>query len=615
MQIIVKKLILENFRDISQTFEFNAGRNRFSGPNGCGKTTVFDSITWLVDDKDSMGNKKFAIKTIRDRVPMSRAKHSVFGCFDVDGGKEFRFGKVFAEKWVKNRKDGNQISYYIDGMDVESAVKVSRTKYVAAILEAFGPNYRLATDPHFLPEMHWKERRAILEKMTASIDREAIIDGISGLRDMLVQTDEEGKAIGSRSVEDQKTFVDQRLKKIGDDLIEINAGITANSGIVENAGGLSGNEPQKAVDDAKLKVSEAKLKINDFETGDRSGESGELKILNADLFNLRKSFQETKAEANERNQKRINDIRVIDQEIKNHGQDLDDHRSMRAKLLAEYKALNSKTPDGHPCIHYNESCPYFGTEITAEVLADSNENFNSIRAEGIRENIARGKDVAKEIKLIEGYLKELSGQKTALEEMLPPKILGLDADPAEAALNEKIQALGSQAQAKEVPIELTAALVLAEDRLEIAQNQRASISAVSESQTKADDLRRKKTRLSGEADGLNAFLVRFEDYNNKVSDATEAPINALFSLVNFKMFVTQENGVIAPCCDVFDNDMRPWNGAMSTGEKIGAGLDMLKTCSKFYGVRGPVFIDNIESFTGVIDLDCQHIELRADEGL
>ena len=153
--IILKSLTLVNFRDVTGSFDLQLGRNVFSGPNGSGKTTLFDAVEFNRTGKDSQGKTDFAVKTIVGGSPVAKGEHNVTAVYDVDG-KTLELSRTFFEKWSKKRgdaeatKDGNQTRYAVDG------IETTKTKYNAAIDQAFGPDYALCSDLSAVTGMAWK---------------------------------------------------------------------------------------------------------------------------------------------------------------------------------------------------------------------------------------------------------------------------------------------------------------------------------------------------------------------------------------------------------------------------------------------------------------------------
>ena len=90
-------------------------------------------------------------------------------------------------------------------------------------------------------------------------------------------------------------------------------------------------------------------------------------------------------------------------------------------------------------------------------------------------------------------------------------------------------------------------------------------------------------------------------------DMLEGKINAKFKNVNFKLFETQVNGGLNEICEVLVNGV-PFNEA-NLGGKINGGLDIINTLCDHYNVYAPIFIDNRESITKIIDVKSQVINL------
>ena len=119
MNIELKKLELLNFKGIKEkTIEFGRETNIF-GRNETGKTTIFDSFTWLLFGKDSSNRSDFNIKTIdKNGEFIHGLEHQVIGVLDVDG-KEVILRRLLKENWVKKRGfaeavfSGNTTEYFI----------------------------------------------------------------------------------------------------------------------------------------------------------------------------------------------------------------------------------------------------------------------------------------------------------------------------------------------------------------------------------------------------------------------------------------------------------------------------------------------------------------------
>lgn len=98
-----------------------------------------------------------------------------------------------------------------------------------------------------------------------------------------------------------------------------------------------------------------------------------------------------------------------------------------------------------------------------------------------------------------------------------------------------------------------------------------------------------------------------EQFNKARIDALEGKINERFKFVNFKLFETQVNGGEVPTCKALINGV-PFSDA-NTASKINAGIDIINVLCDYYKVTAPIFIDNRESVSQLIDSPSQIINL------
>jgi DNA repair exonuclease SbcCD ATPase subunit len=605
MKITLKKLILDNFRNISEAFEFNDGRNVFSGPNGAGKTTLFDAISWLLKGKNSQDKADFEIKTIKAGQRMKKANHSVEAIYDIDGNGYIKFGRVFKDKMVKKRgsaektKDGNETAYFVDGLEI------SKTKFNAKVSETFGPHFWACSDIKHVVDLHWKERRELITPMIDSVDNDSIVDSIEGLRPLM----------GKRTIEDAKVYADQRKKKVNEELTALNAKLEERSEDTEQTTGISLEDAQKAVVFAGAEVDKAQAAIDDFQSGDKSDFIEQLSNLNNDLLKAQTDFQEKKRLAQTKESQRLNDISNVKDDFDNELQNLSEHKEKLDALRADYSRIKARTPDSHPCKHHSEACPYFGLDVPEDFKKRADEQFNRNKSKDLEDNISRGKDVAAEIVLIEKSISEFEAKKKELEAVEAPSILKSEENTEIHKLKGDIEELklAMEEDKKETPPALLEALQSAKEKQTKAQETVAEVKARSGSQTRIEDLKAEKVKLSAELDKISLFLSKFELYNKALAEQTEGPVNELFKPVKFRMFQTQENGTIIPACDVMDSENRPYNGALSNGEQIKAGETIVRVFQKFHDVDCTVWFDNAEALTSPIELDCQVVELRASD--
>ena len=98
MQIKLKSLHLENFKGVN-AFDVTFGdKTKIKGQNAAGKTTIFDSFTWLLFNKNSAGEEKFNLRPLdSDGKPIHNVDINVVATLEADG-KDVELAKVQKEK-------------------------------------------------------------------------------------------------------------------------------------------------------------------------------------------------------------------------------------------------------------------------------------------------------------------------------------------------------------------------------------------------------------------------------------------------------------------------------------------------------------------------------------
>ena len=92
----------------------------------------------------------------------------------------------------------------------------------------------------------------------------------------------------------------------------------------------------------------------------------------------------------------------------------------------------------------------------------------------------------------------------------------------------------------------------------------------------------------------------------------EEKINSKFKYARFKLFKTNINGGIEEVCETIFNGV-PYSSGLNNAARINVGLDIISTLSEHYGVTAPIFVDNSEAVTKLIDINSQVISLVVSE--
>ena len=64
MELKLTSIHIENFKGVKSQDVTFSDKTRICGANATGKTTVFDAVTWLLFNKNSLGAEKFDLRPI-----------------------------------------------------------------------------------------------------------------------------------------------------------------------------------------------------------------------------------------------------------------------------------------------------------------------------------------------------------------------------------------------------------------------------------------------------------------------------------------------------------------------------------------------------------------------
>ena len=256
------------------------------------------------------------------------------------------------------------------------------------------------------------------------------------------------------------------------------------------------------------------------------------------------------------------------------------------------------------------------------------QNFNQNKA-GILKNITeKGTEKSKEV---EKYKKKVSENESALK----------NANEKLETLNNKKAELQGKIDNFEVVVDLDSNKEY-QDTLNQIKVLEAELSEPVEGNSQVEALKDKKQSLESELEQINHELgykeiniktkTRIKELQDKEKSLAqqiadfekqdfmcnefiktkvqlmESSINSKFKYVKFRFFKTQVNGGIEEDCEALIDGV-PFSTNLNSGARINAGIDIINTLSNHYGIKAPIFIDNRESTTRLIDIDSQIVNL------
>ena len=256
---------------------------------------------------------------------------------------------------------------------------------------------------------------------------------------------------------------------------------------------------------------------------------------------------------------------------------------------------------------------------------DETKTFNAEKASRLESVSLKGKSLAdknkaltEEIEAIDKRIAIAQGQLEVFQidlDILAAEIAELDdqikyakqsAEPFEsskeyAALQVEIDKIQS-----EIENEQEQAATFREGLQDSLNEIQSGIAAVNESLAKFETLdkatkrkeqliqeQKEKTIRAGEIEKQLFLLDEFT--RTKVSLLTDR-INSQFEITSFKLFEPLQNGSLKEVCVPLFKGLE-FTGAISNGERVNVGIDIINTISRLQGISVPIFVDNAESVT------------------
>ncbi len=621
------KLELLNFKGLkSFTINLN-GDVVIRGDNATGKTTVFDSVCWLLFGKDSLDRADFEIKTLDDGEPIHKVNHEVTGIFTLDEGGTVELKRVYREKYSSPRGGdvtltGHTTDYFVDG--VPKKEKEYKEMVSSLVDESI---FKLITNPLYFNETYsWQNRRKLLLEMCGDISDEDVIASHDELRRL-------AELLEGRTVDDHRKVVAAKKTAINKELdmipIRIDEAVRNKPETVSDKtklirdietldSGIDEVEKQKAIIQNGFSSTEKESKIRDIKRQIAAQKSEILSDYHKQKQHLRGEYEAslTKLKMVEVDRDRCADRRdELNKEIERESKRI-------ATLQSEFDAFNAQ--------QFNkESCPTCGQALPVDKQEILEAEFNTNKSKKLEE--WKG--------LIESAVK-LKGNYEEQQEIMASKIdsLTTEASQYNDAYNVKFKEYEaySEPNLEDNPVyaDLKAQLFL----LEIEDEPGADTEELTKLDEELSSMKSKKAGLETELnkfkliDDINHRIFELENQQQKLVaeknaldeasflmdefikakvNMLEDVINSRFKLARFKMFNVMINGNIEECCETTYKGV-PYR-SMNNAARINVGLDIINALTSYFKVNAPVFIDNAEAVTEFVPVNSQTIKLIVDE--
>lgn len=629
------KLELLNFKGLTSFTLDLKGDVVIRGDNATGKTTVFDSVCWLLFGKDSLDRADFEIKTLDGGEPIHKVNHEVTGTFTLDEGGTVELKRIYREKYSSPRggevtMTGHTTDYFVDG------VPKKEKEYKEIVNSLVDENiFKLITNPLYFNETYsWQNRRKLLLEMCGDISDEDVIashDDLKALTDIL----------SGHSVDDHRKVVASKKATINKELdmlpVRIDEALRGKPEVTADPEVLRINIDTLNADIEKLENDKALL---------QNGHS--IVDKRAELKNVQRKImaRETELQIEYKKQSALksNEYDSVVAEIHNMTSKLKDVRRRRIdankeidylqnavnELSLEFEAINKEAFT----IDIDTNCPTCGQPLPEDQIKSSRDkaelNFNKQKSKRLEEinNMIGLKNNA--IANIKEKLQELDAESKntagidAKErrkadlineiELLKPPVLEDDEVYSDLKAEELMLQMAIDDDNSDHSEEITELEIKISDnktermKLEQELNKFAEIKRI---EARVSELEAKQAELSEDKMKLDEASYLMDEFVKAKVNMLEESINARFKLARFKMFNVMLNGNVEECCETTYKGV-PYR-SMNNAARINVGLDIINALTSYYKVNAPVFIDNAEAVTEFVPVNSQTIKLIVDE--
>lgn len=621
------KLNLQNFKGIRNSeFDFGGIDATIYGDNATGKTTVFDSLCWLLFGKDSLDRADFEIKTLENGEPIHKVNHEVEAEFLNDDGNSFTLRRVYREKYSSPRGGDTKLTGHTTDYFINE-VPVKEKEYKQYINDVIAEDvFKLITNPLYFNEQYsWQNRRQLLLKMCGDVDDESVINSRSELTRL-------AELLNGRTVDEQRKIVAAKKTAINKELDMIPVRIDE---ALRNKVDIAASESKLTTDIETLNKSIDELEsqkatiINGFSSTEKRSKIDEIgRQLKARQSEVLSIYNSEKRRKRGEYEALLTQLKIIESEHDRYtdraydlAKDIERGSKRIETLQAEFDTFNAQ--------EFNkEACPTCGQPLPEDKQTELEVAFNSEKAAKLEEwqaliesakKLKANYEEQREVLIVkaDGLIKEIEDKTKAYESKfkeyesyLEPNI---EDDPDYKELKAELFLLeldeGEEANDKEVA-RLDEEISSVKEKRAALETELNKYTLNADIQKRVIELESQQQKLATEKNLLDETSFLIDEFVKAKVDMLEESINSHFEYARFKMFNVLVNGNIEECCETTYKGV-PYR-SMNNAARMNVGLDIINALTKFYNVTAPVFIDNAEAVTDFIKCNSQTIKLFVD---
>lgn len=629
------KLELLNFKGLKAfTINFN-GDVIIRGDNATGKTTVFDSVCWLLFGKDSLDRSDFEIKTLDRGEPVHKVNHEVTGTFTLDEGGTVELKRVYREKYSSPRggevtMTGHTTDYFVDG------VPKKEKEYKEIVNSLVDENiFKLITNPLYFNETYsWQNRRKLLLEMCGDISDEDVIAEYSELKAL---TD----ILSGHSVDDHRKVVAAKKTAINKELdmipVRIDEALRGKP-TIDTPRDVLIQEISLATTTLETLEADKALLVNGHAVVDTRAELRDVqRRLMARESELQMEYKKQSALKSNEYDMVVSELNNLSSKVEStkHRLDTSNRDIQRIEsVIDELIHQRQQVNEDAFVMDIDEACPTCGQKLPAEQIQAAREKaetkFNLRKSKQLEElnqsielkqldieNIKKRDAGLEPVETLEALIKakELVKQ-TITDEIGQLTAPVLDDDSIYADL--KAEEFMLQMKLDESNIDHSEEIADIDKRIATTKEHRFNLETelnkyeeAKRIDTRVAELESQQAELAAEKSKLDEASYLMDEFVKAKVNMLEDVINSRFKLARFKMFNVMLNGNVEECCETTYKGV-PYR-SMNNAARINVGLDIINALTSYFKVNAPVFIDNAEAVTEFVPVNSQTIKLIVDE--
>jgi len=640
-------MTFENFKGIKKlTITPNVSITKIFGDNETGKTTIATGLTWLLWGKDLQGRDNYQIKTLdSDNNTDRNLEHIVIAVLNIDG-QDVKIQRSYSEKWTTRRgEDTERLTTHTTTLHIDDVPMDTVTEFTKRISDLIAEEtvFKMLTNPLFFNDndlmavrsginenrIGWLNRQNILFNMVDIIPDEQIIASNPAFSELFTR-------IGNKSLDDHKKMIREQKKLLNAELNVIPARI---SEITNGMGAeLDYSELKKQKADLEQKIDHITNLIMD-----KTQLALDIQEKQQEKIRLRGSIRykitqmevdsETKDQlANSAAESKRHSLLLKIENASNELADFREEFRINEDALEgiDFSVLEKQIDDiNKEELIFNENdfaCPTCKrafeasdieakkTELIGNFNADRQRRASLINTKGQQLNkdkaVIRAKmDAIK--KSIDQRLLIIKGTEMPPDDFVPLPKTDITINPEYIRLKEQFEGIKIEDVNTPEPTELTEQVGVLRSELEEINDTLALEKRYDQDNNRIEELKKEQIQKAQAISTIQKDEFTIDQFYKAKVDTVTQPINNMFKTIEFKLFETQVNEGLKPCCEALISGV-PFNAANS-GAKIRAGLEVIEVLQRHFNTTLPVIIDNCEQVTRIGEKEYQMVQLFVSE--